>query len=273
MSQCTTVASIHNILPGSRCQSTGSGPSNRYLPKAASPDKVSQICENAVVDKEHLASICVHLCNQLKTIINLLTDFAEDVCNESGSICNLLRELEEKVLPFLVNLDIEMAASEKLIRVNIDTARITETKVEWLLKFNKYKLEMREMLVTLSGTIYEDLERVLSLSYRGCHGEKANMKYDESEMKAVVCIPNGAVYLAMLFFAISLQIALSSGSYSGRATPPMYGDYEAQRHWMEITYHLPINQWYVNSSDNDLNYWGLDYPPLTAYHSWFLGSM
>lgn len=24
---------------------------------------------------------------------------------------------------------------------------------------------------------------------------------------------------------------------------------------------------YVNSSKNDLNYWGLDYPPLTAYHS------
>uniref|UniRef100_A0A5F8HI71 Alpha-1,3-glucosyltransferase n=1 Tax=Monodelphis domestica TaxID=13616 RepID=A0A5F8HI71_MONDO len=24
---------------------------------------------------------------------------------------------------------------------------------------------------------------------------------------------------------------------------------------------------YVNSSDNDLQYWGLDYPPLTAYHS------
>jgi alpha-1,3-glucosyltransferase len=28
---------------------------------------------------------------------------------------------------------------------------------------------------------------------------------------------------------------------------------------------------YVNSSDNNLNYWGLDYPPLTAYHSWILG--
>ncbi|XP_061154006.1 dolichyl pyrophosphate Man9GlcNAc2 alpha-1,3-glucosyltransferase isoform X2 [Syngnathus typhle] len=25
--------------------------------------------------------------------------------------------------------------------------------------------------------------------------------------------------------------------------------------------------WYLNSTDNDLNYWGLDYPPLTAYHS------
>lgn len=49
----------------------------------------------------------------------------------------------------------------------------------------------------------------------------------------------------------------------------MHGDYEAQRHWMEITINLPISQWYFY----DLEYWGLDYPPLTAYHSWLLGQM
>lgn len=49
----------------------------------------------------------------------------------------------------------------------------------------------------------------------------------------------------------------------------MYGDYEAQRHWMEITTHLPISQWYFH----DLEWWGLDYPPLTAYHSWLLGKV
>ena len=49
----------------------------------------------------------------------------------------------------------------------------------------------------------------------------------------------------------------------------MHGDYEAQRHWMEITAHLPISQWYFY----DLQYWGLDYPPLTAYHSWLLGKI
>ena len=47
----------------------------------------------------------------------------------------------------------------------------------------------------------------------------------------------------------------------------MFGDYEAQRHWMEITGNLPVDAWFRNSSDNDLLYWGLDYPPLTAYHS------
>jgi alpha-1,3-glucosyltransferase len=49
----------------------------------------------------------------------------------------------------------------------------------------------------------------------------------------------------------------------------MHGDYEAQRHWMELTTQLPISQWYFH----DLEWWGLDYPPLTAYHSWLLGKV
>ena len=38
---------------------------------------------------------------------------------------------------------------------------------------------------------------------------------------------------------------------------------------MEITAHLPVSQWYFH----DLEWWGLDYPPLTAYHSWILGKI
>lgn len=57
--------------------------------------------------------------------------------------------------------------------------------------------------------------------------------------------------------------------YEGFQSPPMHGDFEAQRHWMEITAHLPISAWYFY----DLQWWGLDYPPLTAYHSWILGKM
>jgi alpha-1,3-glucosyltransferase len=64
---------------------------------------------------------------------------------------------------------------------------------------------------------------------------------------------------------------VSLWGYSGRATPKMYGDYEAQRHWMEITTNLPIGNWYRQTPDNNLLYWGLDYPPLTAYVSWFWG--
>ena len=71
---------------------------------------------------------------------------------------------------------------------------------------------------------------------------------------------------------------------TGRLASPMRGDLEAQRHWIALTsswlngstfLHLPPSpttrldprQWYFY----DLSYWGLDYPPLTAYHSLFLG--
>ncbi|XP_068948955.1 dolichyl pyrophosphate Man9GlcNAc2 alpha-1,3-glucosyltransferase-like [Petaurus breviceps papuanus] len=66
---------------------------------------------------------------------------------------------------------------------------------------------------------------------------------------------------------LAVRWAVSLNPYSGAGKPPMFGDYEAQRHWQEITFNLPVKQWYFNSSDNDLHYWGLDYPPLTAYHS------
>ncbi|KAK0731086.1 ALG6, ALG8 glycosyltransferase family-domain-containing protein [Lasiosphaeris hirsuta] len=63
--------------------------------------------------------------------------------------------------------------------------------------------------------------------------------------------------------------ASSLWGYSGFQKPPIFGDYEAQRHWMEITTQLPVSQWYFH----DLQWWGLDYPPLTAYHSWLCGKI
>ncbi|KAG7831864.1 hypothetical protein KL942_000198 [Ogataea angusta] len=71
----------------------------------------------------------------------------------------------------------------------------------------------------------------------------------------------------IIVFAIIVRCAVGLGPYSGQNTPPMFGDFEAQRHWMEITTQLPISKWYFY----DLQYWGLDYPPLTAFHSWLLG--
>jgi alpha-1,3-glucosyltransferase len=47
------------------------------------------------------------------------------------------------------------------------------------------------------------------------------------------------------------------------------GDFECQRHWMELTWQLPLSEWYWY----DLEYWGLDYPPLTAYVSWLCGAL
>lgn len=79
-------------------------------------------------------------------------------------------------------------------------------------------------------------------------------------------VPLGIVAVALLIRWLVAQFP-----YSGNNAPPMFGDYEAQRHWMEITTNLPPEDWYKNTTKNDLLYWGLDYPPLTAYHMYALG--
>jgi alpha-1,3-glucosyltransferase len=73
--------------------------------------------------------------------------------------------------------------------------------------------------------------------------------------------------LLISFAALLVRVLVSVGPYSGQGVPPKFGDYEAQRHWMELTVHLPPSDWYRNTSGNDLAYWGLDYPPLSAYQS------
>ncbi|CAL5225224.1 g8012 [Coccomyxa viridis] len=77
-----------------------------------------------------------------------------------------------------------------------------------------------------------------------------------------------AILIGFLFRA-----AICLHPYSGAGKPPMYGDYEAQRHWMEITTNLPVSEWYAETKQNNLSYWGLDYPPLSAYQSWLYGKV
>ncbi|ESQ47220.1 hypothetical protein EUTSA_v10027717mg [Eutrema salsugineum] len=80
-----------------------------------------------------------------------------------------------------------------------------------------------------------------------------------------------ASFLCISLFALLIRSAVSLYPYSGAGTPPKFGDFEAQRHWMEITTNLPTIDWYRNGTYNDLTYWGLDYPPLTAYQSYIHG--
>ena len=75
----------------------------------------------------------------------------------------------------------------------------------------------------------------------------------------------------MLLYFLTEQYLIVKTNILGAGKPPMFGDYEAQRHWQEVTVNLPVEHWYTNTSDNDLLYWGLDYPPLTAYHSYAVG--
>ena len=83
----------------------------------------------------------------------------------------------------------------------------------------------------------------------------------------------------------SLKTQLQKLTFAaGAAQPPIRGDFEAQRHWISLTasslsspllspshstISVPISDWYFH----DLSYWGLDYPPLTAYHSLLLGAV
>ena len=78
--------------------------------------------------------------------------------------------------------------------------------------------------------------------------------------------------LLVFGFATLLRILVGFSYHSGQdnhhgSSKAYGGDYEAQRHWMEMTYHKPIGDWYWY----DLEYWGLDYPPLTAYVSYICG--
>ncbi|GAQ86987.1 alpha-1,3-glucosyltransferase [Klebsormidium nitens] len=81
---------------------------------------------------------------------------------------------------------------------------------------------------------------------------------------------NVAVEFVFLL-AILVRLLVGLSSYSGAGNPPTFGDYEAQRHWMEITLHTPVREWYSETPQNNLTYWGLDYPPLTAYQSYLHG--
>ena len=84
----------------------------------------------------------------------------------------------------------------------------------------------------------------------------------------------GSLRVAIWAAATLLRVAVGYQPHSGQDNfhgqrAAYGGDFEAQRHWMELTWHLPLAQWYWY----DLEYWGLDYPPLTAYVSWICGAL
>ncbi len=70
-------------------------------------------------------------------------------------------------------------------------------------------------------------------------------------------------------YALLVRVLVARWPYSGKRKGQLgeLGDFEAQRHWMEVTLNLPLGKWY----SYDLDHWGIDYPPLTAYVSMICG--
>ncbi|XP_044468997.1 probable dolichyl pyrophosphate Man9GlcNAc2 alpha-1,3-glucosyltransferase isoform X2 [Mangifera indica] len=101
--------------------------------------------------------------------------------------------------------------------------------------------------------------------------DKVEVDRDNSASWCLVQNGIGASFFCIALLALLVRVAVSLHPYSGAGDPPKFGDYEAQRHWMEITLNFPATEWYHNSTTNDLSYWGLDYPPLTAYQSYVHG--
>jgi alpha-1,3-glucosyltransferase len=75
--------------------------------------------------------------------------------------------------------------------------------------------------------------------------------------------------LMIATYGIILRLFVGYFPYSGEQDLPKFGDYEAQRHWMEVTVNYPMQQWYTASPE----WWPLDYPPLTAYHEYIMGRL
>ena len=77
-------------------------------------------------------------------------------------------------------------------------------------------------------------------SYRKDH-DSSNFKTKDAPVK------KGTFKILRISFivgvALLLRWSISYHPYSGFGKPPMFGDYEAQRHWKEVTINLPITQW------------------------------
>ncbi|GLT53954.1 hypothetical protein SLA2020_271880 [Shorea laevis] len=82
-------------------------------------------------------------------------------------------------------------------------------------------------------------------------GRKVMKDKEEVVHKGIV-----ASFLCIAVFAFLVRVAVSLHPYSGAGNPPKYGDFEAQRHWMEITLNLPPKECFSFTSRGHESYLG-----------------
>ena len=75
-------------------------------------------------------------------------------------------------------------------------------------------------------------------------------------------VKNLSEFMLSLLVSLLIKKLVSLGPHSGINQPPLFGDMEAHRNWMYVTRFQ--TDWYKFNTQ----YWGLDYPPLAAYHAY-----
>lgn len=76
-------------------------------------------------------------------------------------------------------------------------------------------------------------------------------------------------FYIIVLLSVVLRLLNGLGGYSGENDPPNYGDFEAHRNWMSLTYNRPPERWYHEPAPLEEIWWRLDYPPFAGYLSYF----
>ena len=126
----------------------------------------------------------------------------------------------------------------------------------------KNTLTLSDYFISLSSYLHSSI--LLNNNYKlHFYNESVSFLQNENYFYSITIFIN--------VLSVLIQIATGLYGYSGEGDKPKFGDFEAQRHWMELTSNLNISQWYTNSTLNPSNYWPIDYPPMSAYHAYLCG--
>ena len=144
-----------------------------------------------------------------------------------------------------------------------------------------YIPERYNNLIIFFDLLKKNLDENLSLNKNNTAKTEINNKINSKQISKNIYskLENSSIIQLILitlgihFFSILIKILVGRFGYSGERTPPKLGDFEAQRHWMELTIYLPVKDWYTNSRLNRADHWPLDYPPLSGYQSYLMGKI
>ena len=190
--------------------------------------------------------------------------------------------LFSKEKSYSINFYLDTSINTNFFKKNFDISiskiipkKALQEKIQFF--YNSYPFQNKQTLSnffeSLQKYIEEDEELNNYFEKDSKHPQKKRNIFEKKIINQKK-IENNSIFLNTLLInilSIILKIITGLFGYSGENDPPKYGDCEAQRHWMELTINLPIKDWYTNSTLNPLSYWPIDYPPMSAYHSFIFG--